>query len=323
MPNEWPKEEIPKKSNPHENTKNVELKLSPETIEMIMEKVQDIDKKGVAFSVVAKINESEFDFIRENHPTSQSFEEFKKKFENILCMGIQGGAAAGFSGKLKKNEIEIIKTKSEYKQRYLENPNRAFVHFNIVGRMSKESLESGKDYNGQELVEMARTEGAAISRTVSITFDIKHLKEGTPIDSTAWNEKYEPVFSQYKDNPYKIGEYYCNDPFLIKKFKDTGNTENLLEPHSEYGFVTYPRISNRFFTGVVLNIATPHKDERLMSQRNAFIEKLIDFQIQINKAGGVILPIYDQCGNLLWPKQMSHEEVKQFIRERENKEEKN
>ena len=31
----------------------------------------------------------------------------------------------------------------------------------------------------------------------------------------------------------------------------------------------------------------------------------------------LILPIYDSKGNLLWPKQMSHEEVKKFVTERE------
>jgi hypothetical protein len=31
----------------------------------------------------------------------------------------------------------------------------------------------------------------------------------------------------------------------------------------------------------------------------------------------LLLPIYDLVGNLLWPKQMSYEEVKKFVAERD------
>ena len=33
-----------------------------------------------------------------------------------------------------------------------------------------------------------------------------------------------------------------------------------------------------------------------------------------------LLPVYDAVGNLLWPKQMNYEEVKNFVEERDKKE---
>jgi len=44
--------------------------------------------------------------------------------------------------------------------------------------------------------------------------------------------------------------------------------------------------------------------------------------LNVSKSSKRLLPVYDVCGNLWWPKQMSYEEVKKFVEERSKLQEK-
>ena len=104
-----------------------------------------------------------------------------------------------------------------------------------------------------------------------------------------------------------ITEEELTDEFLrgVKRSK-----EGLPMPHTEYGFVLSPRVSPRRFEGLVLQA-----DSELMQQITRQLSEIIT---KVNKDKPErIIPIYDKNGNLLWPKQMTHEEIKALVGERD------
>lgn len=81
---------------------------------------------------------------------------------------------------------------------------------------------------------------------------------------------------------------------------------------TEYGFELFARVAPRYFRGLVLG--NRYKDSDL--------KKIISQMEQVYQGRkNLLLPIYDDNGNLLWPKKMSREEVKKFVAERNAKKE--
>ena len=244
--------------------------LSPEVLEKVMAKVQDINKKGIAYSIVLRGKQNDINF------------------ENVLKIGIQGLP--------KRNEC---------------------VYFNIVkrgvsgpGEPIKRYLEIGNSYH-------------MYSGDIAVIFDIEDFTESEP---TYDREKPKP-FTFYADDPalasfwkklklsnpnIKIGDSSLKNkaPYGANRgqFDEQGNPK----PEQEWGFVLAPNIVPERFKGIVMKMTRSEND------KDFSVENLISLQEKIYaEKKENILPIYDANGNLHWPKQMSYEEVKKFVAERD------
>jgi hypothetical protein len=225
-----------------------------ERISIAMHKIQDIDKKGTAYTVTTGRNiESIFEYGLLGYDTK----------EDLLS-----GRGRDFGSENSKyNWVKFIRNR------------KSPLYFNIIGRSKHMSV---LEINGR-VVEMEKNK-LEIDRdtwlnteddTVAILFDISHFKE----------KNYEKNF--------KHGFFYSSG-------------ETISDAH---GFRLSDRDAPRFLKGIVL--------KKGRSEHYAIGSFIISKQIDKN----YIVPIYDSEGNLLWPKQMSYEEVKKFVAEREAKKE--
>jgi hypothetical protein len=272
---------------PAQTPETAEFQLTPEIEEMIMDKIQDINKYGTAFCSI--------DFFQDSLPSDRL-----AALKNILSVGLLG-----------KNDFEKSTTDINFKvekwKKFARNwdvsNNR--IWFNIVGR-----IKDVPDPDFQIGSSMGHKGVAAI-------FNLKDMREldygylsnidmpGRP------SEKIRHTFSSHETRVYG-GNSYSFEKFMQKLFP---GRENKIPPHrpgSVYGhrgFVTPFRVSPQLFNGIVLN-----------SVDQKFIDDAINSDITVNeKMPNRLLPIYDGDCNLLWPRQMSYEEVKAFVAERDAK----
>ncbi len=90
------------------------------------------------------------------------------------------------------------------------------------------------------------------------------------------------------------------------------------DPNSNWGFILQYRVAPRFFTGVVLGPGSSDGQTRNLAGdfNEKDLEELIGTMMAADKDNpGLLLPIYDLRGNLLWPQSMSYEEVKKKVEE--------
>lgn len=259
-----------------------EKEFSPEVIEKIMEKVRDINEDGTAFSV-----------INSRYPTPQ-LESGESKLESVFAHGLIGTAKDqpgvdrdNFNNRTHKDAyIEVIKRRGEPE-----------VFFSIVGRTDPQSIRK---------IEYYESYFKPPKNTIAIIFELSHFKEvgvpdGAPLKSHTFS-------------PYAGG----GDP----KYNSKDFDQRILT-YIEYGFRLMPRVPPRYFRGVIFYLS--RKDgsadyEEILPERFAERARQIASEmINVNKNTELFLPIYDVHGNLWWPKEMSHEEVKKFVAERKEK----
>ncbi len=99
---------------------------------------------------------------------------------------------------------------------------------------------------------------------------------------------------------------------LSKEYPRLVSKEGLVQPSSEYGFVLSYRIAPRLFKGFVLS-------QDHMEKATARLEKIMRETCKDDKES--LIPIYNKQGDLLWPKQMSYEDVKKFVAEKKKEKE--
>jgi len=275
-----------------------ETELSSEVIEKIMEKVQDIDKKGLAYS------QSDYD----NLP-------------GILKDGLLGQESYNRPGGKKEGY------KKRFGKEWAENTHKtkdAFVHFNIIGR--------GRDLLGEKGLEIGRSYLGMPPNTIAIVFDIKN---------------YEEVQQNYGAQEGKSHTFLNHDP------NKRGEKLGVSIPDTEFGFVLSFRVAPRLFQGIVLspgrnmtnteiemkirgderekqkygysydeeyNRARYKKDKIADDDYSPYIKEIVESMKEVNETKPErLIPIYDADGNLLWPEQMSYEEVKKYVAERDIK----
>jgi len=84
-------------------------------------------------------------------------------------------------------------------------------------------------------------------------------------------------------------------------------------------------VAPRSFDGIVFNVSQQEKkieeetgeEQTMKLQRGEELSRTVQENIEEN----YWVPIYDVDGNLWWPKQMSYEDVKEFVAEREKQKE--
>ena len=276
-------ERAPQPIQPEQESENTEqpaapeAELSPEAIERIMEKVQDINKKGTAWTLVS-----------DTFPLPQ-LKTREAKLESILQNGIIGTSTKQEG--LERSAFFNETGKSEYLDA-LKSRQETEVFFNIIGRSSNDRPGHYRrlDQYGYYFNKP--------SDSVGILFDLSRFRE---------NETYPP-------NLLRRAEFTVNvdSPNLTPR-----DDSDKPMPYMETGFRLAPRIQPRSFKGVIFSInkenvseehTTKLKRAKLIAQDMLKVHKESD---------ELLIPIYDIQGNLWWPKQMPYEEVKRFVAERD------
>lgn len=270
-----------------------EKELSPEMIEKIMEGVQDIDEKGTAYHVLGAFSER-------GNPLG--------KLPKVLHEGVLGTSLG--SGVWKKPWAEATRKRKNL-----------WMCFNIVGRSN--SFKKTSDQNPLEI----KKSYWWLANSIGIIFDLASFREIAPNLRVGEGKKVKTYWSA-GEGMNEIWEKYFRgfkpgDPRILEQ----PDYEQLRQHHivdergmpmadTEHGFELFPRVSPRFFNGLV--VARDFGGIKSFGLHGSVIELDKDI-IEIMKEENVLLPVYDENGNLLWPKPMRYEEVKKFVVEREAK----
>jgi hypothetical protein len=253
--------------------------LTAEVETKVMEKVQDIDKGGTAFTSIRNGVD-------------------KTKIIDILRSGLLGNDGFTSRGKETNFSDRVENWKKGTREWNLPS-NR--IWFNIVGRIA--------NISGSQQIKQTHM----ANFTATILFDLSDYKELPPGSLSAIQDKGRPDFKV-------LGRFSSESTtgkmkYYFEKAKNNFSNNPMHSSHKTdqgTGFSTAFRISPHMFTGIVI-------DSSSESTRQSVIDAMADLT---QENSSLIQPVYDLDGNLLWPKQMSYYEVKQFVVEREaNKEE--
>lgn len=238
---------------------NKEFKLTPEIEAMIMEKVQDISKKGLAVHCFKISN-----------------------FESILTEG-------------------------------LTRNDKDHLFFNIIGRSIRPYMigDTNSSYGDGLIFDISKViEEAPIKRyTDGKNEGSDHFtagKQGTYscVDNSVvnlWNELYDNL----KPGDEKIIQDVQEGKHKEKYLKEHVDEDGLPRSNREFGYAYFGKISPALFQGLIMQ-----KKEQL----DRFVSVM---EGVLKKNYNLYIPIYDSSGDLLWPRQMSYEEVIQFVAERD------
>lgn len=120
------------------------------------------------------------------------------------------------------------------------------------------------------------------------------------IDLTGFTE-IEPADPENK-GPHRLGIDPKRHGVLVPNDVSVRDNRGRAMPHLDAGFMIQPRCSPRRFLGIIL----PEQSKKNLTK-----------VLEIMQEQRRMLPVYDTHGNLLWPRTMSHQEVKRFIAERD------
>ena len=298
--------------------------MTPEAERLVMEKVQDINAEGTAFSNVFA-GEGNLDF------TDRRVEMMQVLKEGLL--GTPHGSQGGWD--------ERSRTAESIKSSWAKNARKTkkgTVHFNIVGRIRGKDKGEFKMHKSQYVGDDG---GEGLNRyprnNMAVIIDISNYKElpYSEPDKTEHNRTFKPndhdVFKQIKPNNPDYARYrgYVDD-------------QDKMIPTEEYGFVASFRVPPRNFKGIVFNAATRLTQAEINREPSEFYRSILRLNPYHGHANAIVrqkrvieirdmmfetykeqpellMPIYDIQGNLCWPIQMSYEGVKKFVAERDAK----
>ncbi|MFH0804505.1 MAG: hypothetical protein V1896_02805 [Candidatus Zambryskibacteria bacterium] len=292
--------------------------LSPEVLEKVMEKVEDIngDRVGVTILGILDYFNPEIGNI--------------SRLQSVLSNGLLGRSV---SGKIQKPEVskeEWAKEVKEHKKDELvqDQPNIYFTKPDSTTEIEIAEVKRYRDYDPKETFR----ENMYVQRGgYAIAFDLRNLN-------------FKGGWFKEKNIDYK-SKTYMFDP------RSGG------EKHSLNRFVTKIRVAPRKFKGIIvypfkrkytdeeiereldIDESIDHsralrRNERRIDYRRQKTEDtssermekelkdVVDMQmVTFGEKTDLLIPVYDADGNMLWPKRMSYEEVKKFVEERDKKKE--
>lgn len=309
-----------KNTETEQQDKKVEQELSPEQIERIMEKVIDIYEYGTAYVSLPRGGKNGIGGT------------FPNTMKKVLQEGLLGIPVENFD---KKN------AKSDLKKEWLANIKKVRsgeVHFNIVGRtLAIENINASGRINEFKDSEPGKA-GKPFPRLKAlsdyygypmIVFDISRFKELEPVLGS-------DQFFREMSIPQKSGT------FRIRTYEE-GSVDQVPDEYGnigiapEYGFLLSFRVAPRNFKGFVVY----HEDDKdslvtIMKQAcKDNPEKMLPIYLQTkipsHHESHVYYPIYNaesdmeeyerytkEIGSfeLVWPKKMSDNEVRQLVKDR-------
>lgn len=267
-------------------TQDTEFQLTPEIEEKIMEKVKDIDAYGTAFSSLS--------FMGSLEPS-----EIISRLKDTLQYGFLGSSGRGNETAMTERE-RLLKWHHDARS---WNIPESKVWFNIVGRMS--GILGKNQIDKSHMVSI---------NGVAIVFDISNFKE-MPV------ETIRNIHQMGRPEQHVVGTFSADtDRKVMHSIKEVINQVASKTTNKEYrhfshkvdeykGFHTPFRIAPRLFQGLVVDVYHP----------NVLASYLKAMQDTYQDKPEMSLPIYDTFGNLLWPRQITHKEIKQLVAERDKK----
>ncbi len=310
-------EQQPQLESQEDSESKVEKELSPEIIEKIMEKVQDIDQKGTGY-----------------HALSDN-----EKLRSVLQDGLLGQ-------EMHPNKSNIKLGKKWAKA--VRKTHKSFVHFNIVGRavLNQDTKLSHDKQHLSEKREIGKSYYMGVPGKLAIMFDIGNYKELTGVGlpgeksrgkSKSFRMAFYPESIDKEGLPKPHSEYgfvisYRIAPRFFKGIvlypgresteeeirKELAKRKKSYEGYKKRGKpFYYPQISESYFDEEkernYVKFMGTKEDENYLPH----VKKLTQAMMDVDKDKPErLIPIYDVYGNLWWPKQMSYEEVKKFVEER-------
>lgn len=280
-----------------------ETKLSPEIIELVMEKVENILKPDLAFHVLN---------------ANRQPKERDEILGDMLRDGILGITR---ERKAEQQKAHYEKRPPSHTQRgaYVDDVKSGGlpqIWFEINGRIQLKSSIEDSIWMNTSIVPV----------NIAIVFDLSHFTDGI-----GTHERYEQQIEKIKKSgsKYPKNDYIQQQSSIGTFFPAT--TIGPSEPQAwmrglqktkgemDTGFVLLGRVSPRYFKGIVLKVnreVKEHVDPTHTYSRDneesdpvaiqTVLKKIVDMQLKIYKlTPDKILPVYDRHGNLLWPRQMS------------------
>ncbi len=284
--------------------------LSPEIIEKIMGKVQDIDEYGTAYHVMTSAEDLPgFSRDRDERP-------WKERLEDILKHGLLGT--------VHERTGTVSKVNSEKWVRGVKKEKRGEVMFNIIGREFHESDLSEREREDERKAGKTWIETGTFmwqdSNKIAIIFDVSKFKEVEP----------------RKGEDFKLPK---PKTFHVDSKKTKMNERGELMAQSDYGFSLYPRVAPKLFKGLVfkatrkysekerekylktwgdtpnhryaLEMAQVEEDDPQKLEERAEEIVLLMKKVYENKPD-ILIPVYDVRGNLYWPEKLSHTEIQKL-----------
>lgn len=281
-----------------------EKELSPEIIERIMDKVEDINRFGIAF-----------------HTIGANRKRQKNSLEDILRDGVLG-ITAGSSQKKYKEEFNQRKTWMADVRKRNELP---MVWFDVLGDYPK-SCPTIKDCYWVGL-------NPVRPLNITIIFDLQKYNDpvGTREDFSAKLKKLKDDGSPDPLNDFikqctQLGNFMPADTQgpAFHGGNWAGGLPNQARGGHDEGHVLFGGIPPRYFRGIVIQYfesslghpseAKEETDPKLIQEK---VNEIAGMMLTVDKdKPQLLLPIYDSGGNLLWPKHMTHEEVAQYVAEK-------
>ncbi len=269
-----------------ESVESLERKLSPEQIEQIMAKVEDINAPGNAFSVITV-----------NYGQDLSLPASLSKLENVLSDGLLGYSY--FWPEQEKRKSTVDKDMWAKNTRAHKN---ALINFNITGRMLQE-----KDYKFP--VANSTWMKGNDHDNIAVLFDFSKYEEDAPIPAATENK--------LKNRTFRIHDNYAGENQADSMYGFT--LSHRVPPRFFKGLViklvTGEKHKNEY--GDLRGVEC--RDPARYNEQANKIGKIMQEIYRDRK--DFLLPIYSHSGSLYWPKQMTYKEVKEFVAERDTKKE--
>ncbi|KKT14646.1 MAG: hypothetical protein UV97_C0018G0005 [Candidatus Yanofskybacteria bacterium GW2011_GWF2_43_596] len=333
MSHDIPDRNIKSQEKPKPESQGVEL--SPEIVEKIMEKVRDLN---LADTAVTALN------------TNLDDEESRRTLMIQLQKGLLGKSQAASMPSDYNMDVW-------YKQARIEK--KATLWCNIVGRSAKEASKTyyldeisicfslkgfREEFPMRDVMarkvntpaagsEILSALGLGRDLDISLSDLIIKIEEYIKVNGPRLNAGCETT---EKDGvlTWTPGINLLN---VLKKINEKKNFDPLFAYiDSEWGYAIKHRVPPRNFYGIILRPREPNgeyityntsqtesvrefsNDPEAMKKKVAILARLM--VVAYKGREGLIMPIYDKDCNLLWPKQMSYEEVKRFVAERDGRE---
>lgn len=303
---------------------NKEIEITPEIEETVMKMVQDIHEPGIGYTGAQLKNSGDFEAILENGIITPPVFEKRKYSE-------KRGSHYENIREQRESYIESVKSR---------NPELA-VWFNITGRTM--DLQKGKEY---EDAFWHKQKGL---NKIVVLFNLAGLKElqydiwpNSDILSEIYDDNRDAIQAELEKKLTENTFSYASEQALRGMARHgTGLPEKV---YSEYGFRMRGRLNPKSFEGVIVyhpsygilqdmhdqvkrysnkKSKSPEEDRINKDTAQEIRTSIEDYIRQVSRWTKIMsitqryLPIYSDGGELMWPKLMSYEEVKQFVAERD------
>ena len=282
-----------------------EKELSPETVEKILDKVEDINQFEIAVHTVGVNNRREInlkDILKDGIlgiSTMHSYERLKTDFDQ------------------RKKWMIAMREKHELPKVWFDVVGD---HYGVIKNCHYIRFPSKKPLNLTIIFDLSKYHDPIGARDEFLT-KLEEIKEAGSLDPEKDFEKQNTKLGNYMPadeqgpNIRRGGMFAYAEERRSDKARGVGDT----------GRVLFGRIPPRYFRGIVFQYFMKKENSESYTDEEEtdpgiIQEKVIEIAkmmllVDKNKPE-LLLPIYGTGGNLLWPKQMSYEEVQKHVAEK-------